>query len=151
MQEYLTSSNLTLSDKKFLFKLRSKMLRIKGNFSSIYRGNLTCSLCLDDQSEENEMHLLSCPEIIKLLGGGVENVKHEDVFKGQAEQKRECLYSDRLWIFMRKKEKTNTPGASQHLQMPRMIFVLYDMDLNIYIACFILTVKKLLFSKDYAI
>ena len=34
---------------------------------------------------------------------------------------------------MRKTEKTDTPGASQHLQMPRMIIVLYDMDLNIYI------------------
>ena len=33
---------------------------------------------------------------------------------------------------MRKTEKTDTPGASQHLQMPRMIIVLYDMDLNIY-------------------
>ena len=29
MQEYLTASNLTLSDKKFVFTLRSKMLRIK--------------------------------------------------------------------------------------------------------------------------
>ena len=88
MQKYLTSPNLTLSDKKFLFKLRSKMLRIKGNFSSIYRGNLTCSLCLDDQSEENESHLLSCLEIIKLLGRNVKNVKYEDVFKDQVKQKK---------------------------------------------------------------
>ena len=51
MQEYLTASNLTLSDKKFLFTLRSKMLRIKGNLSSIYKGNMTCSICLDKQFE----------------------------------------------------------------------------------------------------
>ena len=47
MQEYLTSSSLSISGKQFLFKLRSKMLKIKGNYSSIYKGNLSCSLCLD--------------------------------------------------------------------------------------------------------
>jgi hypothetical protein len=88
MQEYLTASNLTLSDKKFLFILRSKMLRIKGNFSSIYKGNMTCSLCLDKQFEGNENHLLACPEIIKLLGKETENVQYENVFKDLAKQKK---------------------------------------------------------------
>ena len=62
------------------------MLRIKRNFSSIYKGNMTCSLCLDKQFEENENHFLACPEIIKLLGKEIENVKYENVFKDLAKK-----------------------------------------------------------------
>ena len=61
MKEYLTDANLSVSEKKFLFKLRSKMLRIKSNFSSAYKNDLSCSLCLDKQSIEDENHLVACP------------------------------------------------------------------------------------------
>ena len=42
IQEFLISEEMSLLEKKFLFKLRSKMLRIKSNFKSIYENDMKC-------------------------------------------------------------------------------------------------------------
>ena len=112
MQEYLTSSNLTLSDKKLLFKLRSKMLRIKGNFSSMYRRNMSCSLCLDEQTEENENHLLCCPFVARNIQNDIKNVKYEDVFKDITKQKMAVKTFKQIMNLYEKQKKMDPPGAS---------------------------------------
>ena len=81
MQEYLVSSEISLRDKKLLFKLRSKMLNVKSNFKNLHT-NLHCSLCLDKESEENEVHLLSCPFIKNKIGNELEDVNFGDIFLG---------------------------------------------------------------------
>ena len=110
MQEYLTSSSLSISDKQFLFKLRSKMLKIKANYSSIYKGNLSCSLCLDEQTIENESHLLSC--IIINQNMETKNVKYEDVFENVTKQKTTVTVFKNIMEFYEKQKKSNLPGAS---------------------------------------
>ena len=107
MQPYLTSPTLTLSDKKFLFKMRTKMLRIKGNFSSIYKNDLSCSLCLDEQTEENENHLLCCPIVNKdkELENNIKNVMYEDVFDTLGKQKRAVGVFKRIMEIIGKQEK----------------------------------------------
>ena len=44
-QVYLTSEELNLDEKRLLFKLRSRMIDIKNNFKSKYKGNLLCTFC----------------------------------------------------------------------------------------------------------
>ena len=107
MQPYLTSPNLTLTDKKFLFKMRSKMLRIKSNFSSIYKNDLSCSICLDKQTEENEIHLLCCP-IVKQdqeIENEIQNVKYEDAFSNISKQKRAVRVFRRIMEIIEKQKK----------------------------------------------
>ena len=65
IQPYLSSEELSLSQKKLLFTLRSKMLKIKANFSSMHGQNLLCSLCKEENSIETEIHLLSCDFLMK--------------------------------------------------------------------------------------
>ena len=90
MQNYLTSSELTLRQKKMLFLLRSKMLRIKANFSAFHKDVLTCSLCGDPNSSETEIHLLRCPKLMedKTLKKEMEKVSYSDVFGKIEEQKK---------------------------------------------------------------
>ena len=88
MQEYLSAEEMTLSQKKLLFCLRSKMLRIRANFSALYNDKISCSLCDDPNSQESEVHLLSCPSLIN--EDGIKNemcqVKFSDVYGGISQQ-----------------------------------------------------------------
>ena len=60
--EYLISEELTLVEKRLLFKLRSRMIDIKENFKFKYSENLLCSLC--ETTEETAAHLLKYPKLI---------------------------------------------------------------------------------------
>ena len=60
MKEYLKTDQLTRSEKLLLFKLRTRMVDLKGNFSESYRSNLHCELCDDESEDETQMHLLQC-------------------------------------------------------------------------------------------
>ena len=60
MQEYLKSNQLTKAEKILLFKLRSRMIEIEGNFPKSHRGNFYCELCSDETEEETQTHLLQC-------------------------------------------------------------------------------------------
>ena len=106
MQNYLTSSELSLSQKKMLFRLRSKMLKIKANFSAFYNDVLTCSLCGDINSCETEMHLLSCPKLMedKNLKTDMEKVSYRDVFGKIVEQKKAVEVFTRIMKIYEKKQ-----------------------------------------------
>ena len=88
MVPYLKSSELSTENKKILFKLRSKMLHFKANFSSMYKNNLQCSLCQDMNTIENEQHMLICPVLTNnpKLKEDIKNVKYEDVFSSSNKQ-----------------------------------------------------------------
>ena len=49
----------TRDEIQLLFKLRSRMLDVKSNFQTAH-GTLTCRVCEEHQSVENEDHLLNC-------------------------------------------------------------------------------------------
>ena len=80
MQSYLKTEIISISEKKTLFKLRSKMLRIKSNFKTSHKNDLKCSLCFDETSTENEEHLLRCPTLLNQLGNEIGNVKFQNVY-----------------------------------------------------------------------
>ena len=78
--EYLTSEDLTLGEKRLLFKLGSRMNEIQDNFKFKYSENLLCSLC--ETAEEKAVHLLKCPKLINDLKVGefLNEIKTEVMF-----------------------------------------------------------------------
>ena len=90
MQSYLKSSEISTLNKQILFKLRTKMLNIKANFSSMNKNNLQCSLCKDMSTTENEEHLLVCSVLANhpKLKDDIGQVKFEDVFSDEQKQFR---------------------------------------------------------------
>ena len=47
---------------------------------------MKCSLCLDENEEENESHLLKCPIIVQKLGEECKNVKFDDIYLNISKQ-----------------------------------------------------------------
>ena len=88
MQEYLKSEEFSLSQKKLLFQLRCKMLKIKANFSAFYKNKISCSFCENPDSEENEEHLLKCPFLVndESIKNYIFQVKYNDVFSNSSKQ-----------------------------------------------------------------
>jgi hypothetical protein len=90
MQPYLRTNELSLREKKFLFILRSKMLKLKANFSSMYGNNLVCSLCTEVGTVESESHLLNCSVLMEntAVAEEMKQVKYEDVFSDTKRQQK---------------------------------------------------------------
>ena len=76
-KEYFTDRRFTKEEVQMLFALRTKMTNCKSNYKRQFDNNLVCRICKDEESEENEDHLLVCPV---LADGLVQNVQFTDVF-----------------------------------------------------------------------
>ena len=59
--KYFFSKNLTTQEVQTLFKLRTRMVNVKGNYRSSNTNNMWCKLCL--LFTENQQHLIECPVI----------------------------------------------------------------------------------------
>ena len=61
MQNYLKSENLNVHQRKLLTHFRSKMVKVKANYSKMYE-SLNCQLCLqsDIVKEDTQEHLTIC-------------------------------------------------------------------------------------------
>ena len=108
MQSYLKSSEISTMNKQILFKLRTKMLNIKANFSSVNKNNLQCSLCKDMSTTENEEHLLVCSVLANhpKLKDDIGQVKFEDVFSDEQKQFRAVkVFKQIMEIFDRMKSQ----------------------------------------------
>ena len=108
MQPYLKSSEISTVKKQILFKLRTKMLNIKANFSSMNKNNLQCSLCKDMSTTENEEHLLVCSVLANhpKLKDEIGQVKFEDVFSDEQKQFRAAkVFKQIMEIFDRMKSQ----------------------------------------------
>ena len=78
----------------------------------MYRRNMSCSLCLDEQTEENENHLLCCPFVARNIQNDITNVKYEDVFKDINKQKMAVKTFKQIMNLYEKQKKMDPPGAS---------------------------------------
>ena len=63
-------------DVQLLFSLRTKMVDCKTNFSHQYGDDLTCRTCRNEDTLENEDHLLVCPA----LNDEAQDVSFNDVY-----------------------------------------------------------------------
>ena len=108
MQPYLISSDLSTQNKQILFKLRSKMLKIKSNYSSMYRNNMQCSLCEQVGTIENEEHLLVCSRLTDhpSLKDDIGTVQYSDVFSsnGQKQQLATKVFKQIMYIYDRNRK-----------------------------------------------
>ena len=59
-QSYFGDRRFCKDDVQLLFKLRTKMLDCKTNFSEHFQKKLQCRICNDPDSIENEDHILTC-------------------------------------------------------------------------------------------
>ena len=89
-QSYLKENMLHKSDCQLLFKLRSRMLDVKSNFSSFYNNDMTCRTCRKPDSFENEQHLLICENLKNEIKS--ETVNFEDLF-GDLKKQKETLFA----------------------------------------------------------
>ena len=56
----MTDRRFTKEDVHLLFALRTRMTNCKVNFKKQFGNNLKCIICEDEESEENEDHVLNC-------------------------------------------------------------------------------------------
>ena len=84
-EKYLDDKRFTLSEAQLLFQLRTRMISVKMNFSSIWKDDVSCRLCKDTVMIESQAHLLTCNEILKHVDVP-NNIKHEDLFKNTDKQ-----------------------------------------------------------------
>ena len=77
IKEYLTTNRLSTSEKQLLFKLRTHMIQVKGNYSSMFKDDMSCRLC-DTNSEESQEYILSCPSLATSFN--INNVKYMDIY-----------------------------------------------------------------------
>ena len=85
-QSYILSNQLNNDDINLLFSLRSRMTKLKRNFSTQYKNNLSCSLGCKD--EESQSHLLDCSVILNNMEDKtiMTEIEYSDLFKGVDEQ-----------------------------------------------------------------
>ena len=81
MQDYLTSDDLTTEEKQLLFKFRTRTYPCKTNFKNLYQPDLSCSICLEEDSPE---HLLSCTN----KGIDTSGLQYSDIFGNIKQQTR---------------------------------------------------------------
>ena len=90
-QLYLRENMLYKNDCQLLFKLRSRMLDVKNNFSHYYNNDLTCRTCRRPDSIENEQHLLKCENLIGEINSEAD-VDFEYLF-GDFKKQKETLFA----------------------------------------------------------
>ena len=80
IQNYLTSENLNVKQRKILTHLRGKMIKVRANYSKMHE-SILCQLCLQNNihSEDTQQHLLDC---ITLINDGdiSNNAEYSDIF-----------------------------------------------------------------------
>ena len=64
IQDYLTTGNLNIQQRKLLTHLRGKMINVKMNYSKMHN-NLLCLLCYQKgyTCEESQEHILQCSSL----------------------------------------------------------------------------------------
>ena len=63
-QQYLQTVLLYKEEQQLLFSLRSRSYPVKSNFKTQYVGdNMTCRICADPSSYEDEIHLTLCSKL----------------------------------------------------------------------------------------
>ena len=68
-QQYIKTNKLTKSQVILLFNLRSKCCDVKTNFRNQFKEDMSCRCCKEEDSIEDEDHLLDC----KMLRSEVED------------------------------------------------------------------------------
>ena len=110
MQDYLTSSKLTTEEKQLLFQLRTRSYDCKANYKNLYKNQLACSICGE---EDNQPHLLSC--IRTTQGLDLKNVQYSDIFGTIEQQVRITKLLMQISNNRKVVQKSSNLGSQVHL------------------------------------
>ena len=86
IQPYLRNEELSIQNKKLMFRIRNRLIDVKTNFKTKYNNNLECRLCA--APEESQSHLVECSEV----------VNNEEVKKALCSYKYSDIFSSELKI-----------------------------------------------------
>ena len=116
IQDYLISSDLTTEEKQFLFHLRTRSYDCKANYKNLYKNQLACTLCGEEDSQQ---HLLLCT--IATHGIDLKGVQYNDIFGSLTQQVKVA----KVLMKISNKRKTmiqkisSNLGSQVHPRMPR--------------------------------
>ena len=99
-QKYLKSPLFKNEEVNLLHALRSRVVAVKNNFSSKYKNNLLCPLCI--MSIDDQPHILNCSVLKRKFRSNEAakySIKYEDIFGDIQKQKQVThLFSQLLKI-----------------------------------------------------
>ena len=101
LQDYLSPTDLSVKEAKFLFMLRCRMADVKANFSGSY-SSLCCPLC--EVETDTQKHLLSCEALSEENEIVTRVPSYEDLFSIELEAKSVISRVLMKKFKMRKKE-----------------------------------------------
>ena len=78
LQEYLKNENIFISQKRFLFKMRTNMLKVAFNMG---QKETQCPLCFMDQDDQR--HLMDCMVINLYMDDDISNIKYDDIYSDE--------------------------------------------------------------------
>ena len=119
-QRYLTSSNISNTQKSLLFNLRCKSHNeFLSNFSSSSE-TIPCKICL--KYEDTQEHALFCEKLKQHLAIEnielMEEIKYSDLFSNESDQ---CRIAEVFQVIIQTREKLQAtpPGLPGHSSGPR--------------------------------
>ena len=111
MQPYLKNSNLSIEEKKLMFRLKNRLIDVKANYKKKYNDCIKCRLC--DGPEESQEHLTLCPEMLSdfTIREAFQNYKYSDIFSNHEPTQ---TYMIKIWKLIMNvwKLKSRNPSNS---------------------------------------
>ena len=94
MQPYLRNDELSIEEKKLMFRLKNRLIDVKVNFKKKYKDELECRLC--SYPEESQSHLFVCPEILSddKLRDDLKNYSYDEIFSNDIQKQTHLI---RTW------------------------------------------------------
>ena len=102
MQPYLRNEQLSIQDKRLMFKIKNRILDVKTNYKSKFKNNLQCRLC--SAPEESQPHLMECSEILseEKIKTALNTYKYSDIFSENLETQAHLINTWRIILNTRK-------------------------------------------------
>ena len=66
-ESYLSDKRFSIGEAQLLFQLRTRMMSVKSNYSSIWKDDVACRFCKETLQIESQTHLLACEEILNYV------------------------------------------------------------------------------------
>ena len=93
MQEYLQTNRLSTIEKQTLFSLRSRSFDVKSNYKTLFKDNMSCRICRDPNSYEDEDHtFFRCSDLKHDSDTNTHDIKFEDIYSDLENQIRAIKY-----------------------------------------------------------
>ena len=98
MKPYLKNNELSIEEKKLMFRLKNRLIDVKINYRKKYKDNLQCRLC--NLTEESQPHLVVCPELMmdNNLREAFENYCYSDIFSNDLKKQTHLIKSWKLLL-----------------------------------------------------